>query len=71
MYKFEILVFTDVIEIQNEFFEYDITSIKESTAVFKNSEFINCDIETYLSKRVIACIPDYDKVISDVSILKK
>lgn len=73
LHEFETLIFADLDKITQRYFEsdYDIRPLKEALKEFKNPELINHGESTSPSKRLLACIPDYDKIDGGVSILEK
>lgn len=71
LHEFEALLFTDLDYLAEQYFEYDIQPLRNCLLEKKNPELINDGAETAPSKRVIACIPDYDKATSGVSVLEK
>ena len=73
LHEFESLIFADLDKISQRYFEsdYDISPLKEALKEVKNPELINHGESTAPSKRLLACIPDYDKIDGGVSILEK
>lgn len=73
LHEFESLIFADLNKITQRYFEpnYDITPLQEALEEIKNPELVNNGESTAPSKRILACIPDYDKIDGGVSILEK
>ncbi len=71
LHEFEALLFSNIDILGNEYFEYNIKPLKECIEQKKNPELINDGIATAPSKRIISCIPDYDKVSAGVAVLEK
>lgn len=73
LHEFESLIFADLDKITQKYFEsdYDISPLKEALKEVKNPELINDGESTAPSKRILACIPDYDKIGGGISILEK
>ena len=71
LHEFEALLFSDISLLGDEYFEYDVQPLKDCIAQKKNPELINDGAETAPSKRILNCIPDYDKVTVGVSVLEK
>ena len=73
LHEFESLIFADLNKINQRYFEpnYDITPLKGALEKVKNPELVNNWESTAPSKRILACIPDYDKIDGGVSILEK
>lgn len=71
LHEFESLVFTDLDMLGEAYFEYDITPLKRCLEQKMNPELVNDGNETSPSKRILHCIPDYDKSVVGVSVLEK
>ena len=73
LHEFESLIFADLNKINQRYFEanYDISSLREALEEVQNPELINNGESTAPSKRILACIPDYDKIDGGISILEK
>lgn len=71
LHEFEALLFTNLDVLAEEYFDYDIKSLRECLENQNNPELINNGVETSPSKRILKCIPDYDKATMGVSILTK
>lgn len=71
LYEFEALLFSNIDLLGDEYFEYDIQPLKDCIEQKKNPELINDGAETAPSKRILNCIPDYDKTTVGVSVLEK
>ena len=71
LHEFEALLFSNLDLLAIEYFEYDIQPLKDCLEKKKNPELINDGRETAPSKRILKCIPDYDKVTSGISVLEK
>lgn len=71
LHEFEALLFTDLDALADEYFEYDIAPLRKCLENKRNPELINDGTETAPSKRILECIPDYDKATAGVSVLEK
>lgn len=71
LHEFEALLFTNLDFLAEHYFEYDIQPLKKCLIEKKNPELINDSKETAPSKRILSCIPDYDKAGVGVAILEK
>ena len=73
LHEFEALLFADIDLLKDEYFEseYDIQPLRDCISEKKNPELINDGPETAPSKRILKCIPDYDKATAGVSVLEK
>lgn len=71
LHEFESLFFSDLSFLANQYFEYDIQPLIDCLAVKKNPELINDGAATVPSKRILDCIPNYDKATDGVSVLAK
>lgn len=70
LHEFEALLFSDLDAVSKKYFYHDITSLKNCVAEIRNPELIDNGEETAPSKRIISCIPDYDKATTGVDILE-
>ncbi len=71
LHEFEALLFSDLTFLANQYFEYNIQPLINCLAVKKNPELINDGAATAPSKRILNCIPIYDKATDGVSVLGK
>ncbi len=71
LHEFEALLFTNLDFLAESYFEYDIQPLRDCLAKKKNPELINDGKPTAPSKRILSCIPIYDKVTVGVAILEK
>ena len=71
LHEFETLIFTNLDKLSEKYFEYDIKKLINCLDKIKNPELINNSEQTAPSKRIIECIPCYDKVHMGVEILKE
>ncbi len=71
LHEFEALMFSNLDILADKYFEYDITPLKDCLAERRNPELINDGPETAPSKRIMRCIPDYDKATVGVAVLEK
>ena len=73
LHEFESVIFADLNKINQRYFEsnYDISSLREALEEVQNPELINNGESTAPSKRILACIHDYDKIDGGISILEK
>lgn len=71
LHEFESLIFTSIDKLKEIYFEdkYDLTSLYKAIEEIKNPELINNSYETAPSKRILSCIPDYDKITSGIEVL--
>jgi hypothetical protein len=70
LHEFEALLFSDLDKVADKYFDYDIEPLRRCLAEKKNPELINDGEETAPSKRIMKCIPDYDKATTGVAILE-
>lgn len=71
LHEFEAMIFSDVTKLEEAYFEYDLTVLKECVKVQSNPELINNGVETAPSKRIINCINCFDKANVGVDVLEK
>lgn len=73
LHEFESLIFADIDKITEIYFEpsYDISQLKQALAKIHNPELINNGESTAPSKRILECIPEYDKIDGGITILEK
>lgn len=71
LHEFESFLFADLDRLAEAYFDYNIESLRECSIKIKNPELINNGEDTAPSKRILSCIPDYDKVVTGISILEK
>ncbi|MCR5762004.1 MAG: DUF4276 family protein [Treponema sp.] len=71
LHEFEALLFSNLDILSESYFEYDIKPLRACLEEKKNPELINDGPETAPSKRIMRCIPDYDKATMGVSVLEK
>lgn len=71
LHEFEAMLFSDVTKLEEVYFEYDLTSLKECVKMQSNPELINSGPETAPSKRIINCIKNFDKAGGGVEALEK
>lgn len=71
LHEFEAMIFSDVTKLEEAYFEYDLTALKECVKVQSNPELINDGVETAPSKRIINCINCFDKANVGVDVLEK
>lgn len=71
LHEFEAMLFTDIGKLEEAYFEYDLTALKECVKVQSNPELINGGVETAPSKRIINCISCFDKANIGVDVLGK
>lgn len=69
LHEFEAFIFADPQQLDWEYLEHDkqINNLK-ALVDEKNPELINAGLETAPSKRILAEIPEYDKVTAGVSV---
>lgn len=70
LHEFETLLFADISKLAEQYFEYDLNPLYEAAEFFPNIELINDGPETAPSKRIINCIPDYDKTVLGIGALQ-
>lgn len=71
LHEFEAMLFSDITKLEETYFEYDLTALKECTKKQNNPELINDSAETAPSKRIINCINCFDKANVGVDVLEK
>ena len=71
LHEFETLLFANLDELSKTYFDYDIQPLRDALKKTQNPELINGGADTAPSKRVMQCIPDYDKATLGVSVLEK
>ena len=71
LHEFEALLFSDLNLLAEQYFEYDIQPLRDCLCKNGNPELINDGVNTAPSKRIINCIPNYDKATDGVSVLEK
>ena len=62
---------TDITKLEETYFEYDLTALKECVKTQSNPELINNGAETAPSKRIMDCIGCFDKANVGVDVLEK
>jgi hypothetical protein len=70
LHEFEALLFSDLDAVSKKYFYHDITPLRACVAEKKNPELINNGEQTAPSKRILSCIPDYDKATTGIDILE-
>lgn len=71
LHEFEAMLFSDITKLEEAYFEYDLTALKECVKIQSNPELINDGTETAPSKRIINCISCFDKANVGVNVLEK
>lgn len=71
LHEFEAMIFSDVTKLEEAYFDYDLTALKECVKEQSNPELINNGEETAPSKRIINCINCFDKANVGVDVLDK
>lgn len=71
LHEFEAMIFSDITKLEETYFEYDLTALKECVKLQSNPELINSGVETAPSKRIINCINGFDKANVGVDVLEK
>ncbi|MCI9132672.1 MAG: DUF4276 family protein [Lachnospiraceae bacterium] len=71
LHEFEAMLFSDLTKLEEAYFDYDLTPLKECARMQSNPELINDGDETAPSKRIINCINCYDKANVGVGVLEK
>ncbi len=71
LHEFEAMLFSDITKLEEAYFEYDLTALKECVKIQSNPELINDGAETAPSKRIINCINCFDKANVGVDVLEK
>lgn len=71
LHEFEALLFSDLNLLAEQYFEYDIQPLRDCLCKKRKPELINDGVKTAPSKRIINCIPNYDKATDGVSVLEK
>lgn len=68
-HEFEAMLFSDITKLEEAYFDYDLTALKECAKNQSNPELINNGAETAPSKRIISCIKCFDKANVGVDVL--
>ncbi|MDE7211291.1 MAG: DUF4276 family protein [Lachnospiraceae bacterium] len=71
LHEFEAMLFSDITKLEEIYFEYDLTALKECAKMQSNPELINGGKETAPSKRIMNCIKGFDKAGEGVQALEK
>jgi hypothetical protein len=71
LHEFEALIFSDITVVDNHFFETDVTPLRDTVSQHPNPELINNSEQTAPSKRILQCIPEYDKPVDGIEIAQK
>jgi len=71
LHEFEAMLFSDITKLEEAYFEYDLTALKECAKMQRNPELINSGADTAPSKRIINCINCFDKANVGVDVLGK
>ena len=71
LHEFEALVFSNLDKLGELYFEHDISELHDCLSEISNPELINTRRETAPSKRILKCIPYYDKVTLGVQVLEE
>ena len=71
LHEFEALVFSNLDKLGELYFESDISELHDCLSKIPNPELINNGRETAPSKRILKCIPYYDKVTLGVQVLEE
>lgn len=71
LHEFEAMIFSDITKLEEAYFEYDLTTLKECIKAQSNPELINDGAETAPSKRIVNCINCFDKANVGVDVLEK
>ena len=71
LHEFEALIFSNLDKLGELYFESDISELHDCLSKIPNPELINTGRETAPSKRILKCIPYYDKVTLGVQVLEE
>lgn len=71
LHEFEAMLFSNVEKLEEAYFEYDLTALKECVKIQNNPELINNGAKTAPSKRILDCINCFDKANVGVDVLEK
>lgn len=71
LHEFEAMLFSDLSKLEEVYFEYDLSALRECGKRQSNPELINDGIETAPSKRIINCVNCFDKANVGVDVLGK
>lgn len=71
LHEFETMIFSDITKLEEAYFEYDLTPLKECAKMQSNPELINDGVETSPSKRIVNCINCFDKANVGVDVMGK
>lgn len=69
LHEFEALVFCNLSGLQQKYFNCNIAPLQQCLQLQKNPELINGGSTTAPSKRILSCVPSYDKVDVGVSVV--
>ena len=64
------MIFSDLTKLEEAYFKYDLTILKECVERHSNPELINNGAETAPSKQMINCINCFDKTNIGVDVLE-
>jgi hypothetical protein len=71
LHEFEALLFSEPAALGSYFFDRDTQTIQAAAEQYENPELINGSEETAPSKRILSCVPTYEKVTDGVAITEK
>ncbi len=71
LHEFEAMIFSDITKLEEVYFDYDLTALKECAKLQSNPELINDGVETSPSKRIVNCINCFDKANVGVDVMGK
>ena len=73
LHEFEALLFSDISLLKDSYFEdkYDISPLLKCAEEISNPEMIDNGEDTAPSKRILKCIPCYNKPVAGVSVCSK
>ena len=71
LHEFEAMLFADITKLEEVYFDYDFTALKECAKIQVNPELIDGGIDTAPSKRIENCVSCFDKANVGVDVLGK
>jgi hypothetical protein len=71
LYEFEALLFSDIHVVKDYFFEKDMAPLVNREPEYFNPELVNNGEKTSPSKRILQCVPEYNKPVDGVAIAQK
>lgn len=69
LHEFEALIFSNLSGLAEKYFDCNIQPLIKCLEIIKNPELINNGCETAPSKRILKCIPHFDKATTGIDVL--